>query len=187
LRFLLRVHPFRGRSKEANLKVLRSLGRFFGAEVRNPKLTSYGAIEVDVFTGSREDFSLLEAAISPLMRIEFSHYLDEPPRFLPNEDAVELARSYFNAERFWECHEVLEGIWRRTQGEEKRLLQGIILVAAAYVHGQKEEPQVAIGMLRRAGPKIHWTSDQYYGIDLNALRLAVSRVIESHILELFRI
>ena len=121
------------------------------------------------------------------MQIEFSHYLDEPPRFLPNEDAVELARSYFNAERFWECHEVLEGIWRRTQGEEKRLLQGIILVAAAYVHGQKEEPQVAIGMLRRAGPKIHWTSDQYYGIDLNALRLAVSRVIESHILELFRI
>jgi hypothetical protein len=169
------------------MRVLRSLARSFGAQVKNPKWTSYGAIEVDVFTRSREDFSLLETAISPLMRVEFSHYLEEPPQFLPDKDTVELARSYFNAERFWECHEVLEGMWRRAGGDEKSLLQGIILVAAAYVHGQKDELQVAIGILRRASPKIRWSSRYYYGIDLDALRLAVSRAIKNRRLELFRI
>lgn len=169
------------------MSILRSLGRNVGVELRNPKWTSYGAIEVDVFTRSREDFSLLEATLRPLVRIEFSHDLQELPQFLPNKEAVELARSYFNAERFWECHEVLEGMWRRADGEEKSFLQGMILVAAAHVHGQKDEPQIAVGILRRALPKLLWSSGYYYGINVNAVRLTVGRAIKNGRLELFKI
>ena len=179
----MRVLPLHARSREANLGVLRSLARYLGAEVRNPKWTSYGAIEVDVFTRSREDFSLLEAAIRPVMRIEFTHDLEEPARYLPDKDAVELARSYFNAERFWECHEVLEGMWRRAEGEEKSFLQGMILIAAAYVHGQKEEPKIAVGILRRALPKLRWSSGDYYGIDVNALTSATALAVKDNRLQ----
>ena len=41
---------------------------------------------------------------------------------------------YFNNERFWECHEAFEGAWKQCTGDEKELIQGLILVAAALVH-----------------------------------------------------
>ena len=43
---------------------------------------------------------------------------------------VELARQ----ERFWECHRVLEGVWRSTGSEAVR---GLILLAAAHAKAQE--------------------------------------------------
>jgi uncharacterized protein len=44
----------------------------------------------------------------------------------------------FNAGEFWEAHEVLEEIWQRDHGD--KFLQGLILLAASYVHVQRNNP-----------------------------------------------
>jgi hypothetical protein len=187
LRFLARLVPLQERSREANLRIVRSLARYLGIDVRNPKWTSYGALEVDVFVPSKGDSLLLEATLKPLMKVEFWRNLDEPPRFTGREEVVEEAKAYFNAERFWESHETLEGLWRNTKGDEKELQQGLILVAAAYVHLQKDEPDVALGILRRALPKLRWAEREYLGIDVDAVRQHVEAVLSRNRLEIFRI
>src|SRR5579863_7742924 len=50
---------------------------------------------------------------------------------IEKEEALKRAKHYFNDEEYWECHEVLEGVWKKTHEGEKDLVQGIILVAAA--------------------------------------------------------
>jgi uncharacterized protein len=187
LRFLVRLVPPPGRSNELNLNTVRSLARNLGIEVRNPKWTSYGALEVDIFAPSKGDSLLLETTLKPLMKVEFWRNLDELPRFTGREEVVEEAKSYFNAERFWESHETLEGLWRLTKGEEKELQQGLILVAAAYVHLQKDEPEVALGILRRALQKLRWSERYYLGIDVDAVRTHVEQALREERLEIFRI
>lgn len=40
----------------------------------------------------------------------------------------------FNAEDFFESHEVLEDLWQETEGEAKRFYQGLIQAAVALLH-----------------------------------------------------
>jgi predicted metal-dependent hydrolase len=40
----------------------------------------------------------------------------------------------FNAEDFFECHDVLEELWSETLGEEKKFLQGLIQASVALFH-----------------------------------------------------
>ncbi len=45
----------------------------------------------------------------------------------------------FNEEKFFECHETLEGSWlKEWDAEQKNLLQGIIHIAAAFFHYRKK-------------------------------------------------
>ncbi len=145
LRFLIRLKggAFRGDL----LGVVRAMARELGVEAKNPKWTSYGALELDVFVPGRPDFELFVAALEPLTAPEFTHDLNTAPKFRPEDEIFTEAKSLFNAERYWECHEVLEGIWRTRAGDEKALLQGVILVCAAFVHHQKGEDTVALGIL----------------------------------------
>jgi len=50
----------------------------------------------------------------------------------------------FNTAQFWHAHESWEMIWLRAKDPEKRFLQGLIQLAAAYHHVQR-------GTLRGAG------------------------------------
>ena len=147
MRFLIRL---RGRVPQADLLgACRALARELGVEARNPKWTSYGALELDIFTPGRPDFELFVAALGPLAEPEFTHDLNVAPAFRPEGELFSEARALFNSERYWECHEVLEGVWRKREGDGKTLLQGMILVCAAFVHHQKGEDHVALGVLER--------------------------------------
>ncbi|HEY6282868.1 MAG TPA: DUF309 domain-containing protein, partial [Nitrososphaerales archaeon] len=84
-------------------------------------------------------------------------------------------------------HEVLESVWRIKHGDEKRLLQGIILVCAAFVHHQKGEEEVALSVLRRGAKQLEFGSPNYAGIDLSSLRENVGRLLEKKQLSNFRV
>ncbi len=56
--------------------------------------------------------------------------LDFDPRYL------EFFR-LFEKEKFFEAHEVLEDLWRETQGEKREFYHGLIQLAALLVHFQK--------------------------------------------------
>lgn len=42
---------------------------------------------------------------------------------IEKEDAIKRAKQYFNDERYWECHEVLEGVWKKHMREKKILFK----------------------------------------------------------------
>lgn len=184
LRFLLRLIPSNGDADDTD-RDLRRVAKNLGGSASNTKTTSYGAVELDVFLPSRRDFDLYLAAVEPFGKIEFYRDLQEAPPFLSPPEAVAEAVTLFNAERFWEAHEVLESVWRVAEGEEKRLLQGLILVCAAFVHVQKKEQAVANGVARRALPLLPQKEGVYHGVDLGTLRRKLEDSIQAGRLALF--
>lgn len=184
MRFLLRMVP--SGDLPASLQTLRSLALTMGGKAVNAKRTSYGALEVDVFFGSRQDLDVFLAALEPLGRVEFYKDLQEAPTFLPKQDAVREAVSLFNAERFWEAHEVLESLWRVAVGDEKRLLQGLILVCAAYVHLQKDEYDVVVGVAKRSLPLLSWKGD-YHGIGIETLGERLDEMVRTRKFSIFKL
>ena len=95
------------------------------------------------------------------------------------DDAVSQGISYFNDERFWECHEVLEGVWKTIDGDEKKLVNGLILVAAGLVHYQKDEDDVCISIFKRALEKLENAKGKYYNIDIDRVKKLVIEMINS--------
>jgi len=173
--------------RASSLRVVRGIASSIGVRAVNPKWTSYGALEVDVFAETKGDFETFVAAIEPLGRVEFARDLQETQRHLTKEAAVAEAVSLFNAERFWETHEVLEALWRVAHGEEMNLLQGLILVCAAFVHVQKGEAEVALGVARRSIPKLAWGEPEYNGVGVATVRERVVRMVDTGALELFEL
>ncbi|GGJ83036.1 DUF309 domain-containing protein [Deinococcus aquiradiocola] len=59
-----------------------------------------------------------------------------PPELPP---ALHAGAALFTAGEWWEAHEAWEGVWAAATGDERRFVQGLILLAAAlhkrWVHG----------------------------------------------------
>ncbi len=184
-RYLVRMIPLEKQARDSFLHTVKSLAKSVAGSAINAKWTSYGALEIDVFLNARSDFDLFIATMQPLARIEFFRDLNEAPAFKPKERAVREGVGYFDSERFWEAHEELEGVWRVSSGDEKLLLQGLILVCTAYVHHQKGEGEVALNVLRRARKQLSWKEPSYGGINLAALRTHVDNILQNSRIEIF--
>ena len=104
---------------------------------------------------------------------------------IEKEDALQRAKKYFNDEKYWECHEVLEGVWKKTHEGEKDLVQGIILVAAALVHYQKNENDICISIMKRAMEKLSSASGIYCNVDMDHFRKIIEKMISSTKIEPF--
>ncbi len=144
------------------------------------------AVELDLFVGSIGE---LERAVPPLEaalgRLLHRIRADAPSAPQPIEAVVEEAKDLFNGERFWECHEVLEGVWQARGGKTSRepetlLLQGLILVAAAYVQQQKGAEERGLALLRKASRRLEaWQEALYHGLDVRDLRRQIGDVLEA--------
>jgi uncharacterized protein len=100
-------------------------------------------------------------------------------RYMEKDEAIMRAVQLFNDERYWEAHESLEYVWKDATGTEKEILNGIILVAAAFVHHEKDELDICVSILRRAKRKLDQTSDEYYGINISKVVEVVSDIIDT--------
>ncbi|TFU26371.1 DUF309 domain-containing protein [Thermus tengchongensis] len=69
--------------------------------------------------------------------------------------------------RYFEVHEVLEEAWREAEGEARRLLQGVILLAAA-LH-QAKSGRGGLRNLRKAEGKLLGLPSPYLGLDWQPL------------------
>lgn len=121
-------------------------------------------------------------AIAPL-----ASYEQISERHMEKDIAIKRAVQLFNDERYWEAHEALEYVWKNATGIEKELLNGIILVAAAFVHDEKDEQDVCISILQRARKKLDRGSGIYQGIDTNRIADRVSEIINTGRVERFTI
>jgi hypothetical protein len=122
------------------------------------------------------------AAISPLASYEhvIEHHMEK-------EQAIKHAVQLFNDEKYWGAHEALESVWKGTSGNEKSILNGIILIAAAFVHDEKDEPEICLSILQRAMKKLDGADGLYHGIDVGKVAELTAKIINSRKVERFTI
>ena len=96
----------------------------------------------------------------------------QPSQYEGKEETIQTCLVLFNEQRYWECHETLEQLWRRQEkGKEKDVQQGIILAASALVHFQRNENEVCLGMIPRTLAKLdEWSEEKYYSFDIGKLK-----------------
>lgn len=78
----------------------------------------------------------------------------------------------FNDAKFWHAHEAWERDWLGAAGDEKRFLQGLIQLAAAYHHVQRGTVSGAVRLFDAALEKLSSLEAGYHGVDRSE---AVSR------------
>lgn len=158
------------------------LQNYNNAVVRDIRISSY-FVEIDV--SIKDDGSLRTddptffgpiSTVGSLIRLE---ELNEVSDFISKEKAVMSSIFLFNMERYWKSHEVLEGVWMDSKGQAKNLLNGIILVDAAYVHLQKGENAVFFSILNRSLEKFKDYPEYFYDIDMEIFLKDVDRIIRT--------
>ncbi len=76
----------------------------------------------------------------------------------------------FNQKRFFEAHEALEALWLEARGDEKVFLHGLIQVAAAFHHLQRNNPAGFRSLLEKSWRKLEKFGGTMNGIQLAALK-----------------
>lgn len=81
----------------------------------------------------------------------------------------------FNAGHFFECHELLEVLWKRAGGTERLFYQGLIQAAVALLHAERGNLRGAAATYAKAQAKLDPLSEEYMGIALGDLRAALAK------------
>lgn len=172
--------------KDVNLLISRARSLLRGQEaiVRDTRVSSQH-IEYDISLAANEDLKLIESKLSVI-----GNFIEVYPvieREYGKKQAILIAIKYFNEEKYWSAHEVLEGVWKKSVEEEKTLLNGLILVAAAFVHYQKDESKIALGIMSRAMEKLRVSSGEYYKINIDYLKLNINNILSSNCLFIIKL
>ncbi|HXQ91979.1 MAG TPA: DUF309 domain-containing protein [Nitrososphaerales archaeon] len=157
-----------------------------GTVVKNMRITDV-AIEFDLYANDR---SSMEKSVTELSEEYGSVLLDRdltaegtsfPTLYHDKEETIKESIQLFNQQRYWECHEALEQIWRReTNPIEKALQQGVILSASALVHAQKDEDAICIGMIPSALTRLNqWKEGSYYSLNVDLLKRSMEEILKS--------
>lgn len=154
---------------DVSIRVVRVAGKF---------------VEFDVGV-EKENLDKLIDLLSPIGPIDnIRHVFEEK---IEKEQGLIDGIYYFNHERFWECHEAFEGVWKQCFGREKEIIQGIILFAVAFAHAQEDDLKIGIGMLRRVLDKLGTSPSMYHSIDLERLRKKAIEMQQTKTLTIFEI
>ena len=168
---------------------LRKASLEFDSVVKNLRITEQ-AIEFDLYVFHEE------SKRKTIQKLEFDFGKKIGEKDLSVETPIvdkqlilQESVKLFNEQRYWECHETLEQIWRREErGPEKDVEQGIILAASALVHFQKNENSICLGMIPRTIEKLNsWKDPKYNMIDIDRLKEDLKRIYESKEIRPFKI
>src|ERR1700682_5402415 len=97
---------------------------------------------------------------------------------ITSTDFFEQGIDLFNEGRFFECHEVWEEIWKRSDGEVKLFYQGLIQAAVAILHAQRGNLEGARSLHQKAREKLDPLADEHMGIALGEMRVALADFID---------
>lgn len=141
-------------------------------------------VEFDVSINP-DDLTVLIEKLNPIGELKNMRHIVEEK--IEKEEGIKDGIFYFNNERFWESHESLEGVWKKCYGKEKELVQGIILLAVAFAHRQKDETRIGVGMLGRALEKLGDSPAVYGNIDVDRIRNKIKEMQKTNDLTIFEI
>ncbi len=96
---------------------------------------------------------------------------------LPPELATELRHGVdlFNRQLFWDAHEAWEHLWLDARGPRRRYIQGLIQLAAAYVHLQRGTFSGAVRLFDAAMLKLSEFENPCLGVDRSSSLAAAEK------------
>lgn len=107
-------------------------------------------------------------------------YVLSPEQILPPDMRAEDWRDFregirlFNAGAYWESHESWEFVWKRCQAPSRVFFQALIQLAAAYHQLGRGIHHGVVKHFRNAATKLEPFPDRFLGVDVGALREALS-------------
>ena len=104
--------------------------------------------------------------------VRIAYAVDDTSDTMTLEAYAQFCRALdqFNAAAFFECHETLESLWLADASPNRRLFQGIIQLAAAFVHWQRHQFPGILTLLDAGIAKLAEFPDTVLGVDLAGLR-----------------
>jgi uncharacterized protein len=84
----------------------------------------------------------------------------------------------FNAGEFFECHEVLEELWRDEPGPIRELYQGILQVGVGFYHLGRANHRGAVNLLGYGIARLERVPPDAQGLDVRALLVQAARCRE---------
>lgn len=186
IRFMVYLNNQQFSSLDANfiLKNARKSVGTYDIIVRDCRVSRF-FIELDISISKEEK---IENIIDLLKEISsLKEFVEVKERVYKKKEAIERSIQLFNEEKYWWSHEVLEGIWKIASGSEKELLNGLILVSAAFVHDQKNEKEISLSILQRALIKLFSSSGTYYAINVDIIKEKIKNIIENKQISRFTI
>ncbi len=102
------------------------------------------------------------------------------PPLLPNDASPELTEFWrlWNEEKFFECHEALEELWRKTTGPQRWFLNGLINCAVAIYQHRRGNSEGAARQLLRAQVKLQPFCPRHNDLNVDELLEGVAREVE---------
>jgi predicted metal-dependent hydrolase len=85
----------------------------------------------------------------------------------------------WSEQKFFECHEVLEDLWRETSGELRLFYNGLIHCAVAIYQHRNGNAEGAARQLVRAQVKLLRFAPEYSGVDVGALLGTIEHEIQA--------
>ncbi len=82
------------------------------------------------------------------------------------EHALALGVDLWSQQRYFEAHECLEYVWHAAPPDDADLWQGVIQIAVAGVHLQRDNPSGARTLLERAARRLSHYPEHHRGIDV---------------------
>lgn len=106
----------------------------------------------------------------------------QPPQ-LDADTSIEYSMFWelWRDEKFFECHEVLEELWKRTQTSERWFYAGLINSAVAIYQHRRGNSYGACRQWWRAQVKLRAFAPQFCGVDIEELLRLVEDEIASSI------
>lgn len=86
------------------------------------------------------------------------------------EQALVHAQRLWDAQRYFEAHELLEHVWHESAGDDRAFWQGVIQFAVAFVHLQRGRPAGTIRSLVKCLDNLAACPADHHGIDVARIR-----------------
>lgn len=90
-------------------------------------------------------------------------------------ERFERGLAHFNAQEFFEAHEVWEEVWLTEDEPEKTFLQGVIQIAAAFHHYRRGNSDGAETLLAAGIVKLLRFPADHHGLAIDDLRIATKQ------------
>jgi predicted metal-dependent hydrolase len=102
---------------------------------------------------------------------------------LSAEALLQLGIDLYNAGHYWNAHEAWEEVWLEADRADRNFYQGLIQVAAAFVHVTRNRYPGAVKLLGDGIAKLERYPGGFMGVDIAGL-LAGARAARERLLEL---
>ena len=186
-RFMLYLYNKQFLPSDANLilKKTRELTQSIEIIIRDCRISTK-FIELDISIPKTYEVDKVLNLLKTISSIK--EVIEVKERHYTKIEAINNAIVLFNDEKYWWSHEALEMIWKESHGEEKQLLNGLILVCAAFVHYQKDEYNVCFSILERSMIKFSTVKKSiYYGINIDKIKKRITKILQNKEIVLFKI